>query len=329
MPSRLDNRPLLSTFDDEELFVAPPGVARVHAAVSRHLNVLVLGAPGAGKTTLLHRLAAELDPEALGLSPRYVDLGPAATAAQALALILEALGQRDFAQAWGDVLRPSLKPSTTLSSELIGLVRRLGEAPPSLILADSPPGEGHSHVLFGRLRDELWQLRHRWVVAVPEVQRDEVTRPPANAFFDVRFELGSLPANARRELLRRRVDGEDRVDIDALAQASDGLPRSLIESAREAVLSDQSTESVIAGRDALETRLGTLPAGAREAFAYLRANGPTSASNRELLGAMGFSAQRARVVLGELEQAGLAKSFAERMERRGRPRKLYEALTAP
>jgi MoxR-like ATPase len=289
----------------------------------------VLGAPGAGKTTLLHRLATEMEADDLGLVPRSVDLAPAATAAQALGLILEALGQRDFSQAWADTLRRGLKPPSTPSSELIGLVRRLGQAPPSLVLADSPPGDGQSHVLFGRLRDELWQLEHRWVVAVPRVQRDEVTRPPANAFFDVRVELGPLPEEARRELLERRLGEEDHVDVEALAQASDGLPRSLIESAREAVLSETSTAEVIAGQDELQARLSVFPEVARDVYAFLRANGPASASDRELLGAMGFSAQRARVVLSDLERAGMVQSFAERQERRGRPRKLYEAVVAP
>lgn len=329
MVSRLDNRPLLSTFDDTDLFVEPPALARVRAAVRRRLNVLILGAPGAGKTTVLHRIASEVEPGELGLQPLYVDLSPASTAAQALALILESLGQRDFVQAWGDALRPGFKPPSTPSAQLIGLVRRLGQAPPSLILADSPPGNGETHVLFGRLRDELWQLDHRWVVAVPSVQRDEVSRPPADAFFDVRVELGPLPDEDRRELLTRRVDDREDVDLDAVADASDGLPRSLIEIAREAVLSESSPEELVAAREALQARLDALPQAARAAYSYLTANGPVAASDEGLLAAMGFSAQRARVVLAELESEGLARTFLERQERRGRPRKVYEAVAQP
>jgi len=329
MTSRLDNRPLLSTFDDAALFVEPPSLARASAAVRRRLNVLILGAPGSGKTSALHRIAADADAGELGLRPLYVDLAPASTAAQALALILEAMGQHDFVRAWGDTLRAGFAAPSTPSAELVGLVRRLGESPPSLILADSPPGDGETHLLFGRLRDELWQLDHRWVVAVPAVQRDEVSRPPADAFFDVRVELGPLPDVDRHELLARRFGDENGVDLEALARASDGLPRSLIETAREAVLSGSSAEELAAGRHALQRRLDALPDSAGAAYAYLRARGPTAASDGDLLSAMGFSAQRARVVLGGLEREGLARSFAERAERRGRPRKLYEAVARP
>jgi hypothetical protein len=328
MRSRFDNRPLLSTFEDAELFTAPPGLDRVRAAVRRQLNVLVLGDPGSGKTTLLHRLAHDFDDDQLGLTPHYVDLSLASTAAQALVLMLEALGQRDVTEPWGDALRRGFRPPSTGSSQLIALARRLAQVPPSLLLVDSPPGAGETHVLFGRLRDELWQLPHRWVVAVPRVQRDEVTRPPANAFFDVRVELGPLPDAARRDLLARRLGEDDHVDIAALAESSDGLPRSLIVSARDALLSDEGTAGVLAEHSELKARLDGLPDVLHEVFEYLRINGPASASDRDLLASMGFSAQRARVVLSELERLGLARSFAERQERRGRPRKLYEAVIA-
>jgi predicted NACHT family NTPase len=76
MALRLDNRPLLSTFDDAELFVEPPALSRVRAAVSRRLNVLILGAPGAGKTTFLHRIASEVEAGGAHLPPVYVDLSP-------------------------------------------------------------------------------------------------------------------------------------------------------------------------------------------------------------------------------------------------------------
>ena len=329
MAFRLDNRPLLSTFDDADLFVEPPGLARIRAAVRRRLNVLILGTPGAGKTTVLHRLASEVEPGEAALQPLYIDLSPAPTAAEALALILESLGQRDFVRALGDPLAPGFTPPSSASAQLVGLVRRLAQAPPTLILADSPPGHGETHLLFGRLRDELWQLEHRWVVAVPSVQRDEVSRPPADAFFDVRVELGPLPDEARRALLTRRLDDAEHVDLDAVADTSDGSPRSLIEIARDAVLSERGPAQLVADRDALRARLDALPQTASAAYSHLTAHGPVSASDEGFLAAMGFSAQRARVVLAELEREGLAHSFLERQQRRGRPRKVYEAVRQP
>jgi hypothetical protein len=237
-------------------------------------------------------------------------------------VIADALGQKWG--AFGDVVRSRFVPETTTSGALLRLVRRLGEAPASLILVDSPPGEGHAHTLFGRLRDELWQQPHQWVVAANDVLRDELTRPPANAFFDVRFELAPLSSAEQRELLVRRLSSEPGVDVDALVGQTDGLPRSLLELARAAVLSGQPVDEVLAERKQREARLARLPPAAATIAAYLSDHGPASASDPQLLATLGVSAQRARVLLARLENEGLARSFPERQERRGHPRKLYE-----
>lgn len=312
---RLDNRPLLGTAADEPLFVAPPELERLEKAVARDLNVLVLGAPGAGKTTVLRELAARR--RGAARAPVYVDLQPAATAAQALMLIAEALDVRGAVDGWAS--------QNGASAPLVRLVRRLGEAPPALLLVDNPPQGGEAHTIFGSLRDELWQLEHRWVVGAGEHLRDELSRPPASAFFDVRVELEPLPAELQRELLDRRLDGED-LDPAELAGASDGRPRSVVELAREVVLSGAPPAGVLADREAQRQRLAALPPAARAAVDHLAAHGAASASDASLLAALGSSPQRARVVLNQLEDEGVVRSYAQQQDRRGRPRKLYELV---
>lgn len=319
MTVRLDNRPLLGTID-KDLFVPPSIMQALTSAVDRKLNVLILGAPGSGKTTLLRAVETdrrEDDPPAV-----YVDLSLAQDAIQALLVIADALGQRWG--AFGDIVRSSVVPETTPSGRLLRLARRLGEAPASLILVDSPPGEGHAHTLFGRLRDELWQQPHQWVVAANDVLRDELTRPPASAFFDVQLELVALSSADQREFLRRRLASEPEVDIDALVDATDGLPRSMLELARAAVLSSQPVNELLAKREERQTRLAKLPPAVSRIAAYLVDHGPTSGSDPQLLATLGVSGQRARQLLRELEDDGLVRSFPEQQERRGRPRKLYE-----
>jgi hypothetical protein len=325
MASRLDNRPLLGTID-APLFVAPSIMSKLRAAASRGLNVLVLGEPGFGKTTLLRAVDAELRESDESQRAVYVDLVPARTAEQALMLVAEALGERNAMQAWGDALSAGLVPPSSETRTLLRLVRRLADAPASLILADSPPGEGHSHMLFGRLRDELWRLPHRWIVAAHSGLRDELTRPPANAFFDVSLELAPLTEAQQRDLLRRRLVDEPGIDVDGLVGQADGSPRSLIALAREAVLSGESVDAVLARREGVRARLADLPPTARAITDYLEVHGPTSGSDPQLLGVLGVSGQRARHVLRELEAAGLVRAFAEQQERRGRPRKLYELV---
>jgi Cdc6-like AAA superfamily ATPase len=318
--TRLDNRPLLGTID-RDLFVERAIVPELRAAVDRRLNVLVLGSRGSGKTTLLRRLEAEHEND----DPRpsiYVDLGPAKSAVEALTVIADALGQRWG--AFGDAVRSSLLPETTSSGAMLRLARRLGEAPPSLILIDSPPGEGHAHTLFGRLRDELWQLGHQWVVTADDALRDELTRPPAGAFFDVQLELGSLSEAEQLQFLQLRLKDEPGVDFGAMVGQTDGLPRSLLSLARESVLSSRRVDDVLAEHERKRERLADLAPTATTIVEYLADNGPASGSDPKLLASLGVSGQRARQVLRDLEESGLVRSFPEQQERRGRPRKLYE-----
>ena len=341
--AKLNNRPLLGTID-RDLFVAPSIMAELEGAIKRRLNALVLGPRGSGKTTLLRAVEADLadgDPPAV-----YVDLGLARTAVQALELIAEALGGRWSAfgeelarertnsallrerlERWGqlaDSLRSQLPPDESATGELLRWARVLGRAPASLILMDGPPGEGHAHTLFGRLRDELWQQGHQWVVAANDVLRDELTRPPAAAFFDVQLELGPLSDAEQREFLVRRLADEPDVAIDRLIGESDGLPRSVLELAREAVLSNEPFDELLARRERLREAIDALPPTAATIVGYLEDHGPTSGSDQELLATLGVSGQRARQVLRQLEDAKLVRSFPEQQEHRGRPRKLYE-----
>lgn len=316
MQGRLDNRPLLGTVD-EDLFVEPTVMADLRAAVGRRLNALVLGARGSGKTSLLRALDASYsNPE---LASVYVNLELAQTAEEALLLIADAMGH-----PWGapESYRSGRGPDVTSSSALLQLVRYLGQAPPALILIDSPPGGGESHTLFGRLRDELWQLPHQWVVAASESLRDELTRPPANAFFDVQVQLEPLSLGRQRDFLERRLGGEPGIDIEPLLGETDGLPRSLLQLARTAVLS--GIDSALSRREDRRLRLAGLPDAASLAFAFIADYGPTSGSDPQLLAELGVSGQRARQILRNLEDRGLLKSFTEQEDRRGRPRKLYD-----
>ncbi len=317
MQPRLDNRPLLGTID-ENLFVTPTIMPELRAAAERQLNVLILGSRGSGKTSLLHALdAAYSDPERVTV---YVDLGLAQTAEDALFIIADALGH-----PWGasETLRSNLAPKTDPSSVLLQLARQLDRAPPSLILVDSPPGNGESHTLFGRLRDVLWQLPHQWVVAANDTHRDELTRPPANAFFDVQLQIERLSVQQQRELLGRRLEGEEPgIEIEALLDEAGSWPRSLLQLARAAVLS--SVDRALSQQRNRRHRLAELPSSASLAFAFIAEYGPTSGSDPQLLSALGVSGQRARQILQELESRGLLKSFSEQEDRRGRPRKLYD-----
>ncbi len=343
MRLKIDNRPLLGTID-RDLFLPPTIMPELKAAVDRNLNVLVMGAPGSGKSTLLRSIQGSYrGHEKLAV---YVDLNLAQNAEQALTVIADALYRRwdaisDAAlEAEEDppyfysrspiddipAARARTPSETTPSVTLLQLARALGDTPASLLLIDAPPGEGNAHTLFGRLRDVLWQHHHQWVVAANNVLRDELTRPPANAFFDVQLNLAPLSNPEQRDFLARRLAGESGIDIDSIVGQTDGLPRSLLELAREAVLSTEPVDELLAARDRRRARLAELPRLALTITEYLADHGPASGSDPQLLATLGVSGQRARKVLRELEEQGFVRSFPEQQERQGRPRKLYELL---
>lgn len=316
MVSKLTNRPLLGTVD-RDLFVAPDGMPELRRAVDRGLNALVLGPRGSGKTTLLRALESEffeLDPRAT-----YVDLGPAQDVREALLIIADALDH-----PWGaaEELGSSVIAQSTPSAKLLQIVRHLGGASPALLLVDSPPGEGLAHALFGRLRDELWQLPHQWVVAAGTALRDELTRPPANAFFEMTLKLEPLTPDRQRDLLDRRLGDESGVDVEGMIDQTDGWPRSLLQLARDSILT--GVDDALSQRDRRTARLAELPNTASMIVDFIADNGPTSGSDPHLLSALNVSGQRARQVLRDLEEQGLVISFSEQEERRGRPRKLYD-----
>ena len=82
--------------------------------------------------------------------------------------------------------------SLTPDGDLLALISLLSSVEPSILLLDEPPGGDEGHRLFGRLRDELWQLDHQWVVAISRGAAPSMERPPANAFFEERVELEPL-----------------------------------------------------------------------------------------------------------------------------------------
>ena len=243
----------------------------------------------------------------------YVDLQSASTATQALMLIAAALDVRGAVDGWAS--------QNGASAPLVQLARRLGEAPPALLLVDNPPQGGEAHTIFGSLRDELWQLEHRWVVrrgstcATSSPARPR-TRSSTSGSSSGRCPTISSANCSRGSTVRRRprrppgrrpaAPTSGAVAGRGAGRPTDGLPRSLIELAREAVLSGAPLDEVLAEREAFERRVAELPPAARAAVEHLAAHGAASASDAALLG-------RAR----ELAAAGAGHPQPARGRRRG------------
>ena len=186
------------------------------------------------------------------------------------------------------------------------------------------------HELFGRYRDDVWQMPFRWVVCGRASRRARYLEPPADAFFDSVLTLGPLDTAASRELLEARLSGADSSDEgakvriianrDLIIRQGEGNPRQILAAARDLVL--RSSEEALAA-DRLVTSAAELGTTEMLAVRYLTRHGPTSASDQKLLDVLDITRARATQVLRRLEDAHLVYATSERGHRPGRPRKLY------
>ena len=186
------------------------------------------------------------------------------------------------------------------------------------------------HELFGRYRDDIWQMPFRWVVCGRASRRSQYLEPPADAFFDSVLTLDPLDRAASKGLLEARLAGAGTDDEkaglrifsnrDRIVEQGGGNPRQLLAAARDVVL--RSSEEALAG-DRLVASAAELGTTERLAVRYLIRHGPTSASDEKLLESLDITRARATQVLRHLEVAGLVHASNEKANQLGRPRKLY------
>jgi len=327
----LSGRPLLDNRLDRARYLR----RRVHEDllhnVSRRLNTLVLGDRGAGKTTLLHQVAGDLRHQGTDIAeiegylvssafdfvrllrarlllPPGADDGHPATASDFLPWAPGRLSQWD---GTGEVHGP-LDIVRDLASELDDRRR--------VVLCDEPSPEV-AHTIFGRLRDEVWQLPLTWVVAGATTQEGLYLMPPADVFFERVVRLPELTDEEQHELVKLRLGSEPRPP--SLEGIRAPTPRELLLVAQAALGKGRDASSASVGVAELSARAASLGRAPAMAFAEVRSLGPVSASDPPLLERLGWTRERATQVLNQLEANGLLQSFSERRERPGRPRKVY------
>lgn len=323
------NRPLFPTTADSRLYVWTEQARRVLEALGRGQHALIIGEPGSGKSSLLHMVERELRDERK-FPVSFVSLQHTDDVGEAAALVSRAAyeqGLLEQSSTGSDTMDRDTDPFAPTQ-----VIRDLGRvrAPARMLVDDVTAAAGHG--LFGRLRDELWQLPLVWGVAVNRDEASGLLTPPADAFFEQRVSLDELPREDRVRLLDLRnghgVDSLSARQIERLAKEGPSNPRQLIGLARElAEHSDkQSPSRLLPGMDLRRQRAETV-AGRPGAMlvSELEGAGPVSASDERLLERLGWTRNRASEVLSRLEQHGVVTSYAERRDgRSGRPRKLYE-----
>lgn len=359
---RLSARPLFDNTVDGGLFAdRRRELARLRQALAAQFNSVVVGPAGSGKTSLLRRLAFCLRQD--GVTVTFLDGAAARSAAELLDVLREQLFglnvvrvpvmTEQLARVLG---REQVRQSET--ARLLDLVAALRdgyadqeraaadaelerargpyvvveepERATRVVLLDGLPSSDVGHTLFGRLRDELWTVPLCWVVAIRETDRAAVLRPPASAFFETQLSLPPLDPAAALDLLRRRLDHDDDVADDLLAETvahSELQPRALIAALRANLDSHEPPRKREQRRAEFIRRI--VETGGRPAVmlaAELQALGGASASDEALLQRLGWTRARTSKLMHQLAQAGLLSGSEQRGESGGRPRRVYQLV---
>lgn len=359
----LSQRPLTRGDVDRDLFVDREGeLTRLNRAARLGLNVLVLGARGMGVTSLLNQHARQLEDagrrvalvggtvaESLVELAKAIRIGvegrrPTRTqtvrrdpeVAAAMRALTRTFAERVEVQTIPgdpDPLAPLRDLATPVNESQLHEVAQ-AEGPDSrlVVILDGTLQPALVHELFGRLRDEVWELGWIWVVAGRLDRRSEYLEPPADAFFDDEMVLGPLESEQARRLLLARVSHASneelaevariRARLDQIVERSDGIPRRLLAATRDTLLSTTQQTRTVDEALAAATSLGKTELAVMH---YLLLAGATSASDADFLTDLGVSRSRATQVLKRLEGLDLV-SGSELRTARGRPRKVYRVL---
>ena len=342
---QLGQRPLTGSDADRKLFVNRTAeLGHLQRAAQLDFNVLVLGERGIGLTSLLRQHQRYLEDAdrpshyagaaVISDLPGLVETIRIAVTGRRLALYSD---QPEPGESWFGFRVREADPDPL--RELRDLREAESEAEPErgypIIILDEMYEPALVHQLFGRYRDEVWQLPFRWLVCGLATRRSRYLEPPADAFFDSVLTIDPLDDAAARDLLQARLaaasvdDAEAALRIisecDRIVEQGRGNPRQILAAARDTVL--RSPEETAAA-DRLVDTAATLGTTETLAVRHLLTNGPTSASDTRLLERLDVTRARATQVLRRLEDAGLVYGFQDKGGI-GRPRKLYATRLSP
>ena len=323
----LQGRPLYDNPSDAKYHVPSPVWDTVLHAIDRGNNTLLYGPRGSGKTTLLRQLQLALRK---GEEPVvFVDAAAVTEPLELAARVRDALKGRpgtvgaDSASIV-EVLGDPAAPPGGASRRLYDTLSSLGhDVEPTIVLLDASASAQALYGVFGRMRDTIWQLPHRWLVAIDDSDRATALKPPADAFFDTVIALEPLPIEGLMQILQKRTDEMPAALLSQIAADARGNPRAAIRAANDALVHGQERSGDLSARARLLDTAAGLGRPQGMLMAELLDLGQASPSDEVLLGRLGLKRARVNTLLQELHDAGLVESAVERSDGPGRPRTIY------
>jgi energy-coupling factor transporter ATP-binding protein EcfA2 len=325
----LVGRPLYDNPADARYHVPPQEWDGLVKALERDNNVLLHGARGSGKTTLLRQMQRVLRGQ--GERVVFVDVSAVTEPFAFASRVHDALkGRSGVASAIHDSSSLDRDPGGPNSStggtsrQLYDTLVDLGdEVEPTILLIDASGAASAVYGVFGRMRDTVWQLPHRWLVAVDDDELTSALRPPADAFFDRVVALKPLSMQQLLDLLQRRTDELPAHVLSWIAADAGGNPRTAVRAANDALVNGTNPSGGLSTRAHLLDAAGRLGRPHGMLMAELLDLGQASPSDEVLLERLGLTRARVNALLQQLAVAGLVESGVERSDRPGRPRTVY------
>lgn len=334
---QLSQRPLSASDADAALFVGRTAeLDQLQRAYRLSFNTLLLAERGAGTTSLVRQLQRIL--EADGVQTYYCDVSGLTTVEQFIAAVQRArqgvqgpeFVERDL---YEDIVATHDNEIQIRRPDIEWQLLRLGDhiAPRPLFILDAAHDPTLIHTVFGRFRDQIWELPFTWLICGLRDRRSSYLQPPADAFFDALTLLTDLDDDQSEDLLLRRLDSATARESDSARRilhaasqvvgSAAGNPRRLLAAAREVALGDNDTAD---NSEQLLMAAAKIGRPAAMLVAELRDLGSASASDEELLSRLGWTRARATQVFKQLLEAGVVVSHHERQPgAAGRPRTVY------
>ena len=327
----LQGRPLYDSPADAKYYVVPPEWDAVIRALDRGNNTLVCGERGAGKTSLLRQVQLTLRNN--GERVVYVDATAVAEPLELVFRVRDALKgrpglaqtapgtvSRSLAQVTGEQSPPPGGVSRLLYDTLVGLGE---EVEPTIVLLDATAAAQALYGVFGRMRDTVWQLPPRWLIAIDNDDRATALRPPADTFFDIVIELGPLLIERLMTILHNRTDELPPKLLSQIAADARGNPRAAIRAANNVLVHGGAPANELSARARLLDAAAQIGRPQGMLMAELLDLGQASPSDEALLDRLGLTRARVSTLLQQLLEADLVESTVERSDRPGRPRTVY------